>query len=75
MVQNRTQLRGLEQVLEQMKYEIAQEFGIQIGADQISRLNGAVGGEMVKRLIQIAEVTITNQPSVLNRHDTMGIIQ
>jgi hypothetical protein len=41
--------------LEQMKWEIAQEFGIEIGADQTARMNGSVGGEMVKRMIQFAE--------------------
>ncbi|WP_047151996.1 alpha/beta-type small acid-soluble spore protein [Aneurinibacillus tyrosinisolvens] len=43
------------QGLEQFKYEIATEFGIQLGADQVSRLNGSVGGEMVKRMITLAE--------------------
>ncbi|MDB5084576.1 MAG: spore protein [Bacilli bacterium] len=41
--------------LEQMKYEIAAEFGIQLGADTASRLNGSVGGEIVKRLVSFAE--------------------
>ncbi|WP_134703421.1 alpha/beta-type small acid-soluble spore protein [Ammoniphilus sp. YIM 78166] len=41
--------------LDQMKFEIAQEFGIQLGADQTSRANGSVGGEMTKRLVQFAE--------------------
>jgi hypothetical protein len=43
------------QGLEQFKYEIATEFGIQVGADQTSRANGSVGGEMVKRMITLAE--------------------
>ncbi|WP_304511124.1 alpha/beta-type small acid-soluble spore protein [Aneurinibacillus tyrosinisolvens] len=46
------------QGLEQFKYEIATEFGIQLGADQVSRLNGSVGGEMVKRMITLAESQI-----------------
>jgi hypothetical protein len=43
------------QALDQMKYEIAQEFGVQLGADQTSRANGSVGGEITKRLVQFAE--------------------
>jgi len=41
--------------LEQMKEEIANEFGVQLGADTTARANGSVGGEMTKRLIQMAE--------------------
>jgi small acid-soluble spore protein A (major alpha-type SASP) len=48
----------VNQVLDQMKYEIASELGIQTGADQTARNNGRVGGQMTKRLIQIAESTI-----------------
>lgn len=44
-----------EMMLEQMKYEIAQEFGLNIGADATARENGAIGGEMVKRMVQLAE--------------------
>lgn len=54
---NRNQLlvHGAEQALDQMKYEIAQEFGIQLGADTTARANGSVGGEMTKRLVAMAE--------------------
>jgi len=41
--------------LEQMKYEIALEFGVQLGPDTTSRANGSVGGEMTKRLVSIAQ--------------------
>lgn len=41
--------------LDQLKYEIAAEFGVNLGADTISRQNGSVGGEMTKRLVQYAE--------------------
>ncbi|MEB2494597.1 alpha/beta-type small acid-soluble spore protein, partial [Peribacillus frigoritolerans] len=41
--------------LEQMKYEIASEFGVTLGADTTSRANGSVGGEITKRLVQMAE--------------------
>ncbi|UOQ43533.1 alpha/beta-type small acid-soluble spore protein [Halobacillus salinarum] len=46
---------GVQQALDQMKYEIAQEFGVQLGADTTSRANGSVGGEITKRLVQMAE--------------------
>lgn len=40
--------------LELMKYDVAQEFGVQLGPDATSRANGSVGGEMTKRLVQMA---------------------
>ena len=50
---------GAQQALDQMKYEIAQEFGVQLGPEASSRANGSVGGEITKRLVQMAESTIT----------------
>ena len=47
-----------QQALEQMKYEIAQEFGVNLGADTTSRANGSVGGEITKRLVQMAQQQI-----------------
>ncbi|MFJ8531288.1 small, acid-soluble spore protein, alpha/beta type [Bacillus sp. NPDC094106] len=46
---------GTQAALDQMKYEIAQEFGVQLGADTSSRANGSVGGEITKRLVAMAE--------------------
>jgi hypothetical protein len=43
------------QALDQMKYEIAAEFGVQLGANTTSRQNGSVGGEITKRLVQMAQ--------------------
>ena len=37
---------------DKMKYEIANEFGVNLGASARSRDNGIVGGEMTKRLIE-----------------------
>ncbi len=34
-----------------MKYEIASEFGVNLGPDATSRANGTVGGEITKRLV------------------------
>ncbi|PLS14853.1 spore protein [Bacillus sp. M6-12] len=46
---------GVQQAIDQMKFEIASEFGVQLGADTASRANGSVGGEITKRLVQMAE--------------------
>ncbi|MED1203185.1 alpha/beta-type small acid-soluble spore protein [Heyndrickxia acidicola] len=46
---------GAQQALDQMKYEIAQEFGVSLGADTTARANGSVGGEITKRLVSMAE--------------------
>lgn len=61
MAQNRSNnsnqllVQGAAQALDQMKYEIAQEFGVQLGPDTTSRANGSVGGEITKRLVSLAE--------------------
>lgn len=52
---NQLVVPGVQQALDQMKYEIAQEFGVQLGPDATSRANGSVGGEITKRLVQMAE--------------------
>ena len=52
---NQLVVAGAEQALEQMKYEIASEFGVNLGADTTARANGSVGGEITKRLVQMAE--------------------
>ncbi|WP_018922455.1 alpha/beta-type small acid-soluble spore protein [Salsuginibacillus kocurii] len=44
-----------ERALDQMKEEIAQEFGVNPGADTLARRNGSIGGEMTKRLVEQAE--------------------
>jgi len=41
---NKLAVPGAESALDQMKYEIAQEFGVQLGADATARANGSVGG-------------------------------
>lgn len=52
---NQLLVPGARQALEQMKYEIAQEFGVQLGADATARANGSVGGEITKRLVRQAQ--------------------
>ncbi|MBA9041736.1 alpha/beta-type small acid-soluble spore protein [Priestia megaterium] len=46
---------GAQQAIDQMKYEIASEFGVNLGPDATARANGSVGGEITKRLVQMAE--------------------
>ncbi|WP_026905646.1 alpha/beta-type small acid-soluble spore protein [Paucisalibacillus globulus] len=52
---NQLVVPGAQQALDQMKYEIASEFGVNLGADTTSRANGSVGGEITKRLVQAAQ--------------------
>ncbi|WP_062047744.1 alpha/beta-type small acid-soluble spore protein [Bacillus sp. JCM 19034] len=52
---NQLLVPGVQQALDQMKVEIASEFGVQLGPDATSRANGSVGGEITKRLVQMAE--------------------
>ncbi len=52
---NQLLVPGVEAALDQMKFEIAQEFGVQLGPDSTSRSNGSVGGEITKRLVQQAQ--------------------
>ncbi len=52
---NQLVVPGVQQALDQMKYEIAQEFGVNLGPDSTSRSNGSVGGEITKRLVQTAQ--------------------
>ena len=47
-----TKTNNKVQAMDNMKYEIANEFGVNLGADASSRANGSVGGEMTKRLVQ-----------------------
>ncbi|QKS70729.1 alpha/beta-type small acid-soluble spore protein [Paenalkalicoccus suaedae] len=58
---NQLLVPGVQQALDQMKYEIAQEFGVQLGADATARANGSVGGEITKRLVQMAEQQFSGQ--------------
>ena len=57
---------GAKQAIERMKYEIANEFGVNLGPDATSRANGSVGGEITKRLVQLGQ----NQLSGSNYNQT-----
>lgn len=58
--QNRNKLLvpGAQDSLDRLKEETAREMGIETGADQSARNNGAVGGHMVKKLIQLGEQSL-----------------
>ena len=63
---NRALFRGAEQALDRFKYEVAQELGIQVPqdgywGDMPTRLTGAVGGHMVRRMIALAEQQLAQQ--------------
>ena len=60
MSQNRLVVPGSKQALENLKYEIARELGVTLGADTTSRLNGSVGGEMTKRLVELGKQYYSN---------------
>jgi len=60
MARNKLLVPGSANALNQMKEEIANEFGVQLGADTTARANGSVGGVMTKRLIAMAEQQLRN---------------
>ena len=58
---------GAKQAIENMKYEIASEFGVNLGPDSTSRANGTVGGEITKRLVQNGLNNLSGSYSNQNR--------
>lgn len=58
---NQLLVPGVQQALDQMKYEIAQEFGVNLGGDSTARANGSVGGEITKRLVAQAQAQMSGQ--------------
>ena len=52
---NKMVVPGAKQAIDRMKYEIANEFGVNLGPDATSRANGTVGGEITRRLVQMGE--------------------
>jgi len=61
MARKKTLVPEARNSLDKMKYEIANELGVNLkegyNGDLTSKQNGSVGGEMVKRMIQQAEQT------------------
>lgn len=52
---NKLVVPGAQNAIDQMKYEIANEFGVNLGPDATARQNGSVGGEITKRLVKMAQ--------------------
>lgn len=57
---NKLIVPGSKQSIENLKYEIANELGIKLGADTTSRLNGTVGGYMTKKLVELGKQYYTS---------------
>ena len=52
---NKLNVPGARQAINQLKFEIAQEFGVTLESQSSSRSNGSVGGEITKRLVEMAQ--------------------
>ncbi len=61
---NKLAVPGAQQAVDQMKYEIANELGVNLGPDASARQNGSVGGEITRRLVKLAQ---SNLGSTANR--------
>ncbi len=57
---NKLVVNGSKEVINNLKYEIANELGITLGADTSSRLNGTVGGYMTKKLVELGKQYYNN---------------
>jgi small, acid-soluble spore protein 1 len=55
---NRLVVPGSENAISQMKYEIANELGVNLGPDATARQNGSVGGEITRRLVSMAQSSL-----------------
>ena len=58
---------GSKEAIDRMKYEIANEFGVQLGADATARANGLVGGEITRRLVQMGQSQISGNYNMQNK--------
>ena len=56
-----------KEAIERMKYEIANEFGVNLGADATARANGSVGGEITRRLVQMGQSQISGNYNMQNK--------
>ena len=55
MYNNKLVAPSSKKAIEQMKYEIANELGVNLGPDATARQNGSVGGEITRRLVSMAQ--------------------
>lgn len=60
---NKLVVPGAQQAVDQMKYEIANEFGVKLGPDATARQNGSVGGEITRRLVKMAQSNLGSTSS------------
>ncbi len=58
---NKLLVPGIEQYMDEIKFEIAREFGVKLSSDTASRANGSVGGEITKRLVKQAQSELSGQ--------------
>lgn len=58
---NKLLVPGVQEMLDQYKYEIAAEFGVSLGSDTVSRANGSVGGEITKQLVKLAQTQMSGK--------------
>ncbi len=61
---NKLVVPGAQNAIDQMKYEIANEFGVNLGPDATSRANGSVGGEITKRLVQMGQNQMAGKQNI-----------
>lgn len=61
MGRNKLVAQGSKEAVERLKYEIANELGITLGAETSARKNGTVGGQMTKKLVELGEQTVAKQ--------------
>lgn len=59
-------VKGIDKAMDQFKYEVAQELGIQTPQDgywgtMLTRDTGAIGGHMVRKMVAIAEAQLSGQ--------------
>ena len=64
---NKMVVPGAKQAIERMKYEIANEFGVNLGPDATSRANGSVGGEITKRLVRLGQNQLSGSFNTQNK--------
>ena len=66
---NKLVVPGSKQAIERMKYEIANEFGVNLGPDSTARANGSVGGEITKRLVQLGQNQLGGSANYNNKNN------
>ncbi|PGT82204.1 alpha/beta-type small acid-soluble spore protein [Bacillus sp. AFS040349] len=58
---NQLVVNNAQAAIDQMKLEIAQEFGVHLGPETTARANGSVGGEITKRLVSFAQQSMSGE--------------